>query len=297
VVDHELCTTVSKLGDFDLLNPKAPSPPQPPKPKLREVFRKVTADRKTMVKDLKKVCQERKKLVDAVSERIKLLDIVGAVRQRIECLASQEALRLRGEAIKMEFKAVFEPIPHLNELPTDVYCRIQLKDASQRIQTRSYSMPRKYRDAWATLIQEHLDAGRIRPSNSAHASPAFLVPKADPTVLPRWVNDYRALNANTVVDSHPLPRIDDILADCGKGEIWSKMDMTNSFFQTRVHPDDVHLTAVTTPMGLYEWLAMPMGLRNSPPIHQRRVGGALREYIGKFCHIYLDDIVSGCGRA
>lgn len=67
--------------------------------------------------------------------------------------------------------------------------------------------------------------------------------------------------------------------------------MTNSFFQTRMHPDDVHLTAVSTPFGLYEWLAMPMGLRNSPPIHQRCVTAALREYIGKICHIYLDDII------
>jgi len=67
--------------------------------------------------------------------------------------------------------------------------------------------------------------------------------------------------------------------------------MTNSFFQTRVHPDDVHLTTVTTPLSLYEWLTMPMGLCNSPTIHQRRVTAALREYIEKICHIYLDDIV------
>ena len=99
------------------------------------------------------------------------------------------------------------------------------------------------------------------------------------------------LDANTVLDAHPLPCVDDILADCAKGKIWSKLDMTNSFFQTWVHPDDVHLTAVTTPFGLYEWLAMPMGLRNSPPIHQRRMTAALRELLGKICYIYLDDIV------
>jgi hypothetical protein len=69
------------------------------------------------------------------------------------------------------------------------------------------------------------------------------------------------------------------------------MDMTNSFFQTQVHPDDVHLTATTTPLGLYEWLAMPMGLKNSPLIHQRRMVAALRHLIGKICHVYLDDIV------
>ena len=67
--------------------------------------------------------------------------------------------------------------------------------------------------------------------------------------------------------------------------------MPNLFFQTWVHPDDIHLTAVTTPFGLYEWLAMPMGLRNSPPIHQRRMIATLRELLGKICDIYLDDIV------
>ena len=58
-----------------------------------------------------------------------------------------------------------------------------------------------------------------------------------------------------MLDSYPLPHVDDILTDCAKGEIWSKLDMTNSFFQIRVHPDDIPLTAVTTPFGFYEWNA------------------------------------------
>jgi hypothetical protein len=156
--------------------------------------------------------------------------------------------------VKLKHKDIFEPIPHLDELPTDVYCHIQLKDVSKTVSTCSYSMPRKYKEARATLI-------------------------------------HQALNANTVTDSHPLPRVDDILADCSKAKIWSVIDMTNSFFQMRVHPDDVHLTAVTTPLGLYEWLAMPMGLRNSLAIHQHQMTAALRKHLGKICHIYLDDII------
>jgi len=89
----------------------------------------------------------------------------------------------------------------------------------------------------------------------------------------------------------PLPRVDDILADCAKGKIWPKMDMMNSFFQTCIHPDDVHLTAVTIPLGLYEWLAMPMGLKNSPLIHQCHMITALQHLIRKICHVYLDYII------
>lgn len=36
---------------------------------------------------------------------------------------------------------------------------------------------------------------------------------------------------------------------------------------------------------------MPMGIKNAPSIHQRRVTAALRTFIGKICHVYLDDIV------
>jgi hypothetical protein len=291
VVDHHARTAIDKTTGFDILNPAPPPPPPTPKKKLKQFFTELQEDRKLLVAELKMVCAERLRDQRRHFETVKPVNIAGAVRERIECLAAEVKLQALGEGLMKEYSDVFAPIPHLDELPTDVYCRIQLKDARQTIKTRSYSCPRKYREAWQVLIQQHLDAGRIRPSNSAHASPAFLVPKADTVVLPRWVNDYRILNSNTVLDSHPLPRVEDILADCAKGKIWSKLDMTNSFFQTRVHPDDIHLTAVTTPFGLYEWLAMPMGLRNSPPIHQRRMASALRELIGKICHIYLDDII------
>jgi len=68
---------------------------------------------------------------------------------------------------------------------------------------------------------------------------------------------------NTITDCHALPRINDILNGCTKGKIWAMIDMTNSFFQIRMHPDHIHLTVVNTPLGLYEWLVMSMGLKMS----------------------------------
>ena len=67
--------------------------------------------------------------------------------------------------------------------------------------------------------------------------------------------------------------------------------MTNSYFQTRMHPAHIPYTAVSTPFGLYEWLVMPMGLKNAPAIHQQRITKALGNLIGTICHIYLNDIV------
>jgi hypothetical protein len=81
------------------------------------------------------------------------------------------------------------------------------------------------------------------------------------------------------------------LNDCAKGKIWGTIDMTNTFFQTWMHPDKIPLTAVSTPFGLFEWTVMPMGLKNAPAIYQHRVTSALHPWIGKICYIYLDDIV------
>ena len=138
-----------------------------------------------------------------------------------------------------------------------------------------------------TLFDQHVTTSQLQSSNSAHASPACLVPKADPIDLPHWVNNYHVLNANTILDPFPLPQVDDILADCVQATIWSKMDMTNLFFQTLMKLDNAWKTAVTISFGLYEWIVMPMGLHNLPPIHQHHMTAALWHLIGKICHVYM----------
>jgi hypothetical protein len=73
--------------------------------------------------------------------------------------------------------------------------------------------------------------------------------KADPTVLLQCVNDYRQLNTNTVTDSFPIPYVSEILADIVQGTYFAMIDMTNSFFQTRMHDDDVGLNCGKHTMG------------------------------------------------
>jgi hypothetical protein len=112
------------------------------------------------------------------------VDVVAAVWERVEVLAHLTELDDKGQK-----SCLIEPMPHATELPTDVLYHIKLKDTNKTFQSRSYQSPRKYKDTWSTLIQAHLDVGRICLSSSLYASPAFLIPKADKTALPRWVND------------------------------------------------------------------------------------------------------------
>ena len=95
---------------------------------------------------------------------------------------------------------------------------------------------------------------------------------------------------NTITDCFPIPQVNEILVDCATGKYFATIDMMNSFFQTRMQDEDIELTAVNTPWGLYEWTVMPMGIKNVPAIHQRRVSATLHKWIGRICHVYIDDI-------
>jgi hypothetical protein len=155
----------------------------------------------------------------------------------------------------------------------------------------AYPYPQKYLQAWGQLLNQHRAAGRICCSTSQYASPSMIIPKKDPTVLPRWVCDYRTLNSYTVRNRSPLPNLDKLVRLVATGKIFSILNQTNAFFQTRMREEDIPLTAVKTPWGLMEWCVMPMGLTNAPATHQARLEEALGELINVVCVVYLDKIV------
>ena len=167
--------------------------------------------------------------------------------------------------------------------------RIILKD-DRPINGRLMRVPTRYWPAMKRFIDTNLNAKRIRPSSSHISAGTLMTPKKDLTVDPRVVHDYRELNERTVKDHTPLPRQDEILELLVRAVVRGKIDLVNAYYQILMHSDDVHKTAFKTPFGLYEWLVMPQGLCNAPATFQRYMNYVLREYIGKFCAVYQDDI-------
>lgn len=159
------------------------------------------------------------------------------------------------------------------------------------INERQYPYPQKYMVAWRKLIDQHCLAGRILQSKSPYASPSLIIPKKNHDALPRWVCEYRELNKVTVQDRSPLPNVGKAVRLAASGKIFAHLDQMNTFFQTGMDEINIPLTAVKTPWGLWEWMVMPMGLKNSPATHQGRLKEALGNLIGLVCVVYLDDIV------
>lgn len=143
-------------------------------------------------------------------------------------------------------------------------------------------------------IQKLLDNKIIQPSISPYSAPVWIVPKkADASGKQKFrlVIDYRKLNEATIENKYPLPRIEEILDNLGKCTYFTTLDLAQGFHQIEMSPDSIEKTAFTVNNGHFEYLRMPFGLKNAPATFQRMMDEILREYLYKFCFVYMDDVV------
>ena len=112
-----------------------------------------------------------------------------------------------------------------------------------------------------------LKEGVIEPCVSEWASPMVIIKKKDDTI--RLCVDYRRLNAETVMDAYPMPRVDDILDQVGQAKYITTFDLAKGYWQVPVAEEDRHKTAFITTKGLYQFKMIPFGLCGVPETFQR----------------------------
>ena len=139
-------------------------------------------------------------------------------------------------------------------------------------------------------IQEMLDGGAIRPSQSPWCNAIVVVRKKDGGL--RFCIDFHRLNSRTKKDAYPLPRMQETMESMVGTHFISTMDLKSGFWQVKMAKDSQQYTAFTVgSMGVYEFLRMPYGLCNAPATFQRLMQNCLGELNLTYALIYLDDVI------
>ncbi|CAM5168642.1 unnamed protein product [Natator depressus] len=73
-----------------------------------------------------------------------------------------------------------------------------------------------------------------------------------------------------------MPRPDELLDKLGGAWYLTTMDLTKGYWQVPLDADARLKSAFITPLGLYEFLTLPFGLKGAPATFQRLVDQLLR---------------------
>jgi hypothetical protein len=171
----------------------------------------------------------------------------------------------------------------------DIEFAIELQPRMTPISKRPYQMPPAELTELKKQLQVLLDKGFIRPSTSPWGCLALFVKKKDENL--RLCIDYRPLNAVTIKNKYPLPRIDVLFDQLVGAKVFSKIDLRSGYHQIKIRASDIPNTAFSTRHGLCEYLVMSFGLTNAPAYFMYLMNSVFMPELDKFVVVLIDDIL------
>ena len=114
-----------------------------------------------------------------------------------------------------------------------------------------------------------------------------VVPKKSGEV--RLCVDLKALNESVMRETHPIPKVEDTLAQLSGAALFTKLDANSGFWQIPLAEESRLLTTFITPFGRYAFNKLPFGISSAPQLFQKRINLILEGLDGVVCQ--MDDIL------
>jgi hypothetical protein len=138
-------------------------------------------------------------------------------------------------------------------------------------------------------LKDLLDKGFICLSSSPWGCLALFISKKEKDL--RLCVDYRSLNAVTIKNKYPLPRIDILFDQLAGAQVFSKIDLYFGYHQIKIRAEDISMTAFSMRYGQYEYLVMSFGMTNAPAHFIYLMNSVFMEELDKFIVVFIDDIL------
>jgi hypothetical protein len=205
------------------------------------------------------------------------------------CAYAVVGIKLKDIPIVCEYPDIFPDVLPRMPPDRDIEFAIELQPGTSPISKRPYRMPPNELAELKIQLQDLLDKGYIRPSASPWGCPALFVKKKDNSL--RLCVDYRPLNAVTIKNKYPLPRIDILFDQLAGAKVFSKIDLHSGYHQIKIMSSDIPKTAFSTRYRLYEYLVMSFGLTNAPAYFMYLMNSVFMHELNKFVVAFIDDIL------
>ena len=114
-----------------------------------------------------------------------------------------------------------------------------------------------------------------------------VVPKKEGAI--RICVDMKKLNESVLREVHPLPDVNETLAQLSGAKVFSKLDANSGFWQIPLAKESRYLTTFITPFGRYCFNKMPFGISRAPEHFQKRMSKILTGLSGVLC--LIDDVL------
>ena len=124
--------------------------------------------------------------------------------------------------------------------------------------------------------------------HSEWAAPVVAVPKKNGQL--RVCGDFKVtVNPVLVIEKYPLPKPEDLMTNLAGGLRFSKLDLTQAYFQIVLDQESRKYVTINTHKGLYQYTRVPFGIASAPALFQRTMDTILQGIPNTIC--YLDDIL------
>ena len=192
---------------------------------------------------------------------------------------------IQGEDVRRLFPSVFRGLGTLG----DTY-QIKLKEGAI---PHSIYTPRTVPLPLRGKVREELQRMEVMGVISKIQDPTpwcagmVIVPKRSGAV--RICVDLKPLNQSVLREVHPIPKVDETLAQLSGATVFSKLDANSGFWQIPLAEESRPLTTFITPFGKFCFNKLPFGVSSAPELFQRRMSRILEGLNGVLCQ--MDNIL------
>ena len=169
---------------------------------------------------------------------------------------------------------------------------IEIEEGSKPHREGARIMTPHKSEACRKEIEMLMEYDMIEPSKSPWACGVVMAKKKGGQL--RFCCDFRYLNAVTIKDAYPIPRIDESLSNLGDAKFFTTLDLGSAFWQVPLRKQDREKTGFACELGLFQWKRMPFGLCKATATFQRLMAQALTSVTKKYGNLimcYVDDVV------